>query len=288
MKKTIVVQTEVNLPLKETWSLWTDPMHIIQWNAASPDWHTTYAENDLKVNGFFSCRMEAKDGSVGFDFAGNYTHITPQAKIEYEIADGRKVKVNFSGGEKSTNIAEEFDPEQENSHEMQRAGWQSILDNFKKYAESRSAELLRFKIKINSSIDKVYKIFLAEKPYQEWTKVFNPHSTFIGSWNKGAMIRFIGIDEMGNRRGMLSRIRENMPAKFVSIEHLGIIHGEKEIMSGPEVSGWAGALENYKLTPEGQSTIFEVFLDSNQEFKSYFLETWPKALQELKTVCEKG
>ncbi|MGE7273631.1 SRPBCC family protein [Brevibacillus panacihumi] len=133
---TITVETVVHSPVEKVWEYWTDPEHIKQWNNASDDWHTPYAENDLKVGGKFVSRMEAKDGSFGFDFGGVYDEVSTNESIAYTMGDGRKVKIVFLRQENDTRIIESFDAEETNTVEMQQAGWQAILDNFKKYAES--------------------------------------------------------------------------------------------------------------------------------------------------------
>ena len=107
----------------------------MRWNNASPDWHTPRAENDLRVGGRFLSRMEAKDGSAGFDFTGIYDAVVPMERIAYTMDDGRKAAITFAPEGEGTHIAVTFDPESENSLEMQQSGWQAILDNFKKYAE---------------------------------------------------------------------------------------------------------------------------------------------------------
>ena len=132
----ITVQTTVNAPIEKVWKFWTEPGHIIQWNNASDDWHTPRAENDLRVGGKFSARMEAKDGSFGFDFGGDYTNVIEHKIIEYILGDGRKVKIEFSSEGDTTTVVETFDAENTHSAEMQRSGWQAILDNFKKYTET--------------------------------------------------------------------------------------------------------------------------------------------------------
>lgn len=131
----ITIETTINAPVKKVWAYWTKPEHIIKWNAASDDWHTTRAENDLRAGGKFSSRMEAKDGSMGFDFHGVYDVINEFAYIESTLGDGRKTKVTFTSNADSTNVSESFDPEDVNPIDMQRTGWQNILDNFKKYTE---------------------------------------------------------------------------------------------------------------------------------------------------------
>lgn len=122
--------------MDKVWEYWTKPEHIVKWNSASEDWHTPRAENDLRVGGTFTSRMESRDGSQGFDFGGTYTEVEPHARIAYTIADGRKVEAVFVETSEGIQITETFDPESENPEDMQRAGWQSILDNFKKYVES--------------------------------------------------------------------------------------------------------------------------------------------------------
>ena len=133
-KSVITVKTTVETTEEKVWSLWTDAKHIIHWNNASNDWHTTKAENDLRPGGKFLYRMEAKDGSMGFDFSGLYSIVEPFKTIKYTLDDGRKVEISFSENAGITDIVESFEAEDMNSIEMQSAGWQSILDNFKKYA----------------------------------------------------------------------------------------------------------------------------------------------------------
>jgi uncharacterized protein YndB with AHSA1/START domain len=289
------VSSVVSCPVATVWQLWTEPIPILKWNAASDTWFTSYAENDVREGGKFVSRMEAKDGSSGFDFGGTYTQVVPQSKLEYVLGDGRKVKVVFhEEGRNVTRIHEEFEADTAISGnctvEMQQSGWQSILDNFKRYAEqfhNKKFELLKFNISIAAPVDHVYKLMLNEKSYNEWTKPFNSSSKFEGSWSKGSMIRFIGCDENGKRGGMVSRIWENLPSKFVSIEHLGVIEGENEILSGDKVDGWKGLLETYKFVAvNDRQTTLEVCMESNADFKKYFADTWPKALNVLKQICE--
>lgn len=136
-KTLITVETIINAPVETVWDKWTNPDDIVKWNNASDDWHTTRAENDLKVGGKFISRMEAKEGGMGFDFSGIYDTIKRNELIEYTADDNRKVKVHFSNEDDKTKIIEVFEAENENPIEMQQSGWQSILDNFKKYTESQ-------------------------------------------------------------------------------------------------------------------------------------------------------
>jgi uncharacterized protein YndB with AHSA1/START domain len=136
--KTITVETTINAPVESVWSYWTEPKHITNWCFASDDWHAPKAENDLKVNGKFKTRMAARDGSASFDFAGVYTRVILHKAIEYSLADGRNIVITFSTLGPKTKVVESFDPENENPYEMQKVGWQSILDNFRKYVELKT------------------------------------------------------------------------------------------------------------------------------------------------------
>lgn len=131
----ITIETTVNAPVEKVWERWTRPEHITKWNAASDDWHTPTATNDLRPGGTFTSRMEARDGSMGFDFGGTYDQVDQHRLISYTMGDGRRVSVTFDDRDGKTKVIETFDAETENSLEMQRAGWQAILDNFKKYTE---------------------------------------------------------------------------------------------------------------------------------------------------------
>jgi uncharacterized protein YndB with AHSA1/START domain len=135
-KPLITVETTVNAPVEKVWTLWNGAEHIVKWNAASDDWHTTSAQNDLQVGGKLNARMEAKDGSFGFDFWGVYDEIKTNQFIAYTLGDGRKVKIIFTPEGNATKITETFEAEETNSIELQQGGWQSIMNNFKKYAET--------------------------------------------------------------------------------------------------------------------------------------------------------
>jgi uncharacterized protein YndB with AHSA1/START domain len=135
-KNMITVENTIHAPLEKVWSFWTDPIHIKNWNNASDDWHTPFAENDLKEGGKFLSRMESKDGKFGFDFGGVYDEVKANELISYTMGDGRKVKISFSNVDGTTKVSEAFEPENTNPFEMQKDGWQAILDNFKKYVES--------------------------------------------------------------------------------------------------------------------------------------------------------
>jgi uncharacterized protein YndB with AHSA1/START domain len=131
----ITINATVNAPVEKVWNFWNDSEHVVKWNTASPEWHTPKAENDFKIGGKFNYRMEAKDGSFGFDFWGIYDVIKLNEAIEYTLGDGRKVKIQFKSKGNETQIVQDFEAESVNPIEMQKGGWQSILDNFKNYVE---------------------------------------------------------------------------------------------------------------------------------------------------------
>ncbi len=134
-KEVITVSAIVDSPVENVWEMWTSPDHIVKWNFATADWQCPRAENDLKAGGKFNFRMEAKDGNSGFDLTGTYDRVITDELIEYKLDDGREVKVLFESEGSKTKVTESFEAENTHSIELQRGGWQGILDNFKKHAE---------------------------------------------------------------------------------------------------------------------------------------------------------
>jgi len=131
----VTVQTVIQAPVDKVWRYWTEPEHITKWNQASEDWHAPRSENDLRVGGRFLTRMEAKDGSMGFDFGGEYDIVEQHEAISYTMDDGRRVDITFAVQGNETKVVEIFDAESTHPVEFQQAGWQAIMDNFKTYTE---------------------------------------------------------------------------------------------------------------------------------------------------------
>ncbi len=131
----VTVEAVVQASVEKVWTYWTEPVHIMKWNQASDEWHAPKAENDLRVGGTFLTRMEAKDGSMGFDFGGVYDTVKLHEEISYTMEDGRQVEIIFVNQGSETKVIETFDAEKTNPVEFQQAGWQAILDNFKRYTE---------------------------------------------------------------------------------------------------------------------------------------------------------
>lgn len=158
---------------------------------------------------------------------------------------------------------------------------------------------LQFKVSINAPVSRVYDFMLginSKSTYEQWTSLFNPTSTYEGNWDKGSKILFVGVDEKGEKGGMVSRIAENIPKQFVSIQHYGLLAAGKEIIEGSEVDKWANGFENYTFEenntrpddPVGQGTTsLTVDLDTTEDFVDYMNENYPKALKRLKEICEK-
>ena len=148
---------------------------------------------------------------------------------------------------------------------------------------------IHFTEEIHASAAKVYDTMLgisSIKTYEQWTAEFNPTSTYEGTWEKGSKILFVGTDEKGKRGGMVSEIADNIPVRFVSIRHYGILNGDTEITEGPEVEKWAGGLENYSFEEHDGVTTVTVETDITEDFQEYFDTTWPRALQALKELAE--
>jgi len=149
---------------------------------------------------------------------------------------------------------------------------------------------LQFKKEINAPAQKVFDAMLGLKDkasYEEWTAVFNPTSTFLGNWEKGSKMHFLGVDENGKKGGLVSIIEEHRPAKFISIQHCGLLDGDIELMSGEEVEKWAGGHENYSFEENHGTTTLTVDLDTTGDFVDYFNNTYPTALDKLKEISER-
>ncbi|HKX85996.1 MAG TPA: hypothetical protein VJL37_04955 [Flavobacterium sp.] len=148
---------------------------------------------------------------------------------------------------------------------------------------------LQFTVSIHAPATKIYDCMLGIKSkstYEQWTALFNPTSTYEGSWDKGSKILFIGVDENGEKGGMVSKIVENIPNQFVSIQHYGLLKADTEITEGPEVAQWANGFENYTFEENNGSTTVIVDLDTTEDFLDYMNQTYPKALGKLREICE--
>jgi uncharacterized protein YndB with AHSA1/START domain len=286
--KTIIeIETAVNAPIQKVWQMWISEHAITKWNTASPDWHTTSAVIDLKPGGKFCYRMEAKDGSFGFDFSGVFNEVIPASYLDITLDDSRKMTVTFTAKGNTTHIAESFEAEDQNPHEMQRTGWQNILDNFRHYMENLHEQIgLHYEIKIDAAAQKVYETMIDQEKYRLWTTAFCPVSYYEGNWDKDSKISFIGEDHNGEKGGMIAKVAENIPAKFISLQYLGVLKGDQEVNTGEEVDVWKGSFENYTFKEEESATLLSIDLTGTKELEEFFNNAWPAALNILKDLSE--
>ncbi|WP_143961377.1 SRPBCC family protein [Litoribacter populi] len=283
----ISISVEVNAPLSQVWRSWTSPQHIVNWNYASDTWHCPNAVLDLTPGGKFNYRMAAKDESDGFDFKGTFDEVIENERIAFTLDDGRKVIVSFQQKDDYVLVQEDFEAEQTHSLELQKNGWQAILENFKSYTEQLSKMVrMEFEMDINAPVERVYDTMLSPDTYREWTTAFFPGSFYRGKWEEGEKIYFIGPSQDGCESGMVARVEKAVPNKIASVKHMGLLDKGKEITDGPEVMGWKGALEEYRFEEIAGGTKLQVSADTNLEHREYFAETWPKALELLKSICE--
>ncbi len=284
-KITVSVRIPVDLPT--VWRLWNDVHAIRQWYHASEDWHTPRATHDLEQGKSFSYRMEAKDGTEGFDMQGKFISVIPQKFISYVMEDGRLVEISFKEQDNETVIEERLDPENINSEDLQRTGWQRILNNFSTYV-LKQQELVPFQFQkfISAEPMAVYDVMIHPTKYTQWTAPFCPGSYFEGSWEKGAHIKFVGPEKDGQAGGMLGHILENTPGKFISIKYDGSFEGDKE---KPFISEtWKDATENYIFERTDGGTNLKVDLQAPLEYADFFNTSWPQALQRLKVLIEES
>jgi len=287
-KTILTVTTTVNVSVGRAWHFFTHPNHVVRWNAASGDWHCPQATNDLKIGRRFSYRMEARDASFAFDFEGTYTAVEPQKFIAYVMDDDRRVEISFEAEGDTTLVSEQFEAETMNPEEMQLAGWQAILDNFKQHTERTVGENpLHFEQLIAASPEKVHRLMLEDASYREWTALFNPGSFYEGSWDEGAEIRFIGLNENGEKEGMIGHIAVHRPQQYVSIAYDGVIDKGVNRFTGPDVEALASGREEYRFVARDGQTLLVVDMDDPGPYAQYFAESWPKALDKLQEICER-
>ncbi|MBE7176319.1 MAG: SRPBCC family protein [Mucilaginibacter polytrichastri] len=281
--QTITVEATVSSPLELVWKLWNDPLHVTQWNAASPEWHCPSADSDLREDGRFSARMAARDGSFGFDFGGTYTTVKPNEQVSYVMDDGRKTDVYFSAEGDKTHIKETFDAETTNPVDMQRGGWQAILDNFKLYAEYAAVNPPHhFTTLIDAPRERVWEKITGRESYMEWAGAAWPGSGLIGEWTQGSTIDFVDVQHSGTR----ARISELRKDEFIKADHIAMLMEGKEDTQSEMAKNWIGAREVYFLNDDRQGkTRMDVLMYIYPEWAE-IANDWPKALNKLKEISE--
>lgn len=282
-KQTITIQASINAPVEKVWQLWTEPRHITQWSSPSPEWHTPRAESDFRKGGKFVSRMEAVDGSMGFDFGGEFDEIKTHELIGYTIGDGRKVVTTFESNGDTTEVTQTFEPESENSLEMQRGGWQAILDSFKRYAEYANIYVPQyFSRVINAPKKKVWDIMLNEETYKVWSGAAWPESFYEGVWKEGELLGFFNPERSGTKVKLL----KHRPYEFTLAEHVAVYDKGVEDTQSAVAKSWVGSRETYTFTEKDGKTTLDVVLYMTPEWQKIFATDWPKAIDKLKELCE--
>ncbi len=278
------VRTEISAPIHVVWNLWILPYHIKKWNSAHESWHTPSATNNFYVGGRFSYTMASVDGKHSFDFAGTYTKITEYKTIEHVLDDERSVRIDFENIDGKTVVTETFELETTNDPDMQVMGWQAILNHFQQYTEALLPELLQYERRLSATPEKLFTTIISKPSYEAWTSVFNPTSRFEGSWDEGSTILFLGTDASGNLGGMVAKIKEVIANAFISIFHLKEWK-EGDTIDKDYVIPDTESLENYQLLPVENGTLLVVdMIGDFSQYKNYFDETWPKALEKLDQI----
>jgi uncharacterized protein YndB with AHSA1/START domain len=278
----ITVQTTLHAAVEKVWKLWTNPVDITNWSTPSPDWHTPKASHNLKPGGEFLYRMEARDGSLGFDFSGTFDVVKPNTQLAYTIADGRKVNIQFEQQGNKTILTETFEAEEENSIEMQRAGWQAILDSFKRYVEKYI--LIEFTIQIQTSKQKVWETMFHPDTYLEWSNAGWKGSTFKGTWAEGERMKFISP----SGEGTLVTLVSHKPYEYSHAKHIAVLlKGDVEDFESELAKGWIGIHERYTFAEEKGVTTLKINITTTAEWEGMFNDGWPKALKKLKEICER-
>lgn len=277
----IAIETMIKAPIEKVWNAYNDPIAITKWNQASPDWHCPYADNDLRKGGKLKSRMEAKDGSFGFDFEAVYDEVREYKKIAYTMGDGRQAITSFEKLDNATKIITVFDAETDNPLELQQTGWQAILNSFKLYIESRKD--LHFSIAINAGKQKVWETMLQPATYKIWTDAAWPGSKYDGEWKQGARLKFTG----GGGGGTMALIEVCNPCDYLFARHIAIINSDGSLDTDSEMAKeWTGVKEAYQFTETDGVTTLEVFIETFEKWTNMFDEGWPIALEKLKELCE--
>ncbi|MCH7409433.1 SRPBCC domain-containing protein [Belliella sp. DSM 111904] len=290
MKNPIEVRTAIKSNLEQVWNAWIDPKHIVNWNFASDTWHCPAAQLELKKGGRFTYTMAAKDGSMAFDFSGVFEQVQEMKILTFKLDDGRAVEVEFQQDGEEVLLIERFEPEQLNDVDLQKSGWQAIVDNFRIYVQGLSEDE-KVEISIETQIDApkstVFEVMLADKTYREWVSAFHPGSYFIGSWDKvGGELLFVGPNEQGEDSGMIAEVLEYAYGEKVTLIYTGLFSKGKRIFEGKAVDTWKGGKESYALIEMNGITHLTVKSEIPSAYAASFEQSWEQALDILKRLCE--
>lgn len=214
-KTTLQVSTDVAADPASVWTRFTVPGHIMQWNFASEEWHCPAAENDLRPGGVYRTRMEARDGSQGFDFEGVYDEVVPESRLAYTLTNGRQVKTEFSDQNGRTRVTTTFEPEDSFPIEVQQAGWQAIIDNFRRYVESEPERMVREQVTIDTPADTVWSIITHPRYARELGQQFDKNAYVRSDWQLGSAVEFVYEPERIAATGTISELK---PLELIRID----------------------------------------------------------------------
>ena len=278
----ISISVTIKSDIHTVWKSFTETKHIVNWYFASPDWHAPTAEHDFNNGGKFSIRMEAWDESFGFDYTGTYDKIVDFKEVVYTLDDGRKVDTSFMQTGDEIVVSQDFQADEGIDVEMQRMGWQGILNQLKKYVESKTV-VFEVEADINASADTVWDCLTKNEIYKKWSKAFSPNSEFKGDWDKGKHIDYIDIGK-GGTRALVEGVELN---KFIQQRHIATITAENEIdTKSDSAKHWIGTIENYTLKDIGGAIRFTVHIECHEQFREFIESSWNTAILDFKRVCE--
>ncbi len=273
----ITIQTIVSADKKKVWDYYTEPKHIVNWNFASDNWCCPGAENDLRIGGKYKARMEAKDKSVGFDFEAVYNEIVEGEKFTYTMEDGREVNGSFEDLDGKTKVTIIFDAEKENSEEMQKDGWQSILNQFKSYVEKQQKEIIaKASVNVDASPSQVWEALTNS----ERVKQYMFGAEVISTWKEGTPIKWKGEwkGKTFEDKGKILKIESEQLLKYT---HFSPLTGKED------------KTENYhtvtiRLNAEDNQTNITLTQEGNgtEQEKEHSEKNWQMMLENLKKIVE--
>ncbi len=280
----LVIEIEVLIKnsLDKVWEYWTGQPFISQWYSASDDWWTPWVNQNFQVDQGFVYRMEARDGSMGFDFSGVFTEIVDHEKIVYVLEDGRKVLTTFEERDGRILLKQAFDAEDQNSAQMQKDGWQAILNHFKSFCEGDQIEM-SFRTVLGTNPNRVWEYLTLPRLYEEWAIAFSEQPKFVGQWVEGGTIDFIDFQE-GGTRVQLDKVK---PFEKLYMTHIAMIDGQAGIVEDhPEAPTWVGTKENYDLELVGKETILTIHIMCHPKYVDYLRNSWEKAVKLMTHVIK--
>lgn len=273
-KITIGVQIEKQVDI--VWSYWTKAAHIKHWYFASEDWWVPWVEQQFEVGHKFIYRMASKDGKMGFDFTGRYTDIKANESITYVLEDDREVITTFEVIDDTVYLKQVFETEDDSSAEMQKQGWQAILNQFKGYTES---DWIRFTLQkhMETTPEVVYHYLTDNDKYMSWAHVFSDDSKFYGDWVEGGEITFVDHRESGT----VALVENIIPNELIHMKHIKLLKGDSLDETSDEALIWIGTLERYELHKSEDGVLVDVMIECHESYVGFIRDSWIEALNEI-------